>query len=180
MTMTPISRAAHAIRRDTVPAGTSVAVNQTFEQAALAWLQKGISRNREPFRPRTAKTYRSQIETHLIPAFGKTPAHLVGNNEVAGLVKTMVGKFAPATIDLNVNVVKQIRKSLRDKDGNKLPPYLWDAEIIDAPILDKKLQKRPIPSAQAVQDALKCGCKYQRLCGLFWQEPGSVLTRRWH
>jgi integrase len=69
--------------------------------------------------------------------------------------------LAASTIDLNINIIKQIRKSLRDKDGNKLPPYQWDAEVIDAPILDKKLQKRPIPSAQAVQDAIKCGTPTQ-------------------
>jgi integrase len=126
-----------------------------FSEQANRWLADGRTRRRNPFRPKTSQTYMSQIETHLEPLIGSIPVDLIGNNAVKDVATKLSEKgLSPATIDLNINIIKQIRASALDQEGAQVYPYTWNADFIDAPIVDKSRQKRPIVSVQAVQDAI--------------------------
>lgn len=139
-----------------------------FRDQAAAWVQQGSTRKRSPLRPASVKTYLSQIETNLNPLIGEFPLDTVGNM----VVKDVVAKLAerglkPSVIDLNINIIKQIRASAINQEGEQLYPYTWNADVIDAPVLDKKAQKTPIASAQAVQDAIsKAGWSEKALYAL--------------
>lgn len=127
-----------------------------FRDVYQEWLADGINRNLDPFRPATAKTYKSQIETNVLPVIGDLPIDVVGNKAVNSVVKVMVaGKLSPATISLNINLIKDIRAFLKNDDG-PLYPVQWDAKIIDAPKVNKRTQKTPKANAQLLQAALKC------------------------
>lgn len=126
-----------------------------FRDQAATFLRQGTARKRNPFRPATQLTYKSQIETHLNPVIGKLPLDTVGNKAVKQVAQKMADSGASAaTIQLNINIIKQIRSSAVGSEGEQLYPYTWNSDFIDAPVIDK--QKRPIASAQAVQDGLKC------------------------
>lgn len=133
------------------------------EQAAI-WLQNGKTRNRRPFRPETARVYQSLIETHVNPNLGELPLDVVGNIELKSLASKLKqsGKSA-ATITLILNIIKEIRGSAKNERGEELYSYKWDAETIDAPEIIGKQQKRPVASAQAVQDGLSKGSWQSRL-----------------
>jgi integrase len=121
------------------------------------WFQKGLTRNRSPFRPETAKSYKSQLEKNVLPFIGNFPLDTVGNTVLKDLAAALKQQgLSPATITRNLNNVKDIRASAKNQDGEQLYPYVWDTDFIDAPIIDKKQQRRPIASAQAVSDAIKC------------------------
>jgi integrase len=127
-----------------------------FKDQALVWLSEGTNRKRNSFRPGTIKTYSSQIENHLIPLIGKEPLDTVGNKALKRIaVKLMDKGLSAATIDLNLNIVKQIRASAVDQEGAQVYPYTWNSNFIDAPVLDRGKQKTPVASAQTIQDALK-------------------------
>lgn len=127
-----------------------------FASVYAEWLKNGIERNLDPFRPQTAKTYKSQIETNVLPVLAQIPINLIGNKELNLVVKAMVrDKYSAATIALNINLIKDIRAYLRNDDG-PIYPVQWDAKTIDAPKINKRLQKTPKASAQTLQAALKC------------------------
>src|SRR5260370_41293372 len=104
----------------------------TFREQYITWFQRGLTRNRNPFRPTTAKSYKSQLETNVLPTIGDLPLDVVGNKVLNDLVGVMSRKgLSAATIDRNINNIKDIRASAKNKDGEQLYPYTWDAETID-------------------------------------------------
>lgn len=126
-----------------------------FREVYQAWLAQGVSRKRDPFRPATVATYKSQIETNVLPVIGDFPIDTVGNKALNLLTEKLHEKhLSAATIARNINNIKSIRKFLKNDDGQPLYPYVWDAETIDAPIVSSDDQKRPKASAQAVQETL--------------------------
>jgi integrase len=128
-----------------------------FKDQAKAFLVQGANRKRNPFRPETIRVYKSQIETNLNPYLGEIPLEVVGNAAVKGLAATLAIKgLSAATIELNINIIKQIRASAQDSEGAQLYPYTWNTEFIDAPEINN--QKTPIASAQQVQDAINKNC----------------------
>lgn len=135
----------------------------TVRAQYAVWFQKGMTRNRNPFRPETARAYKSQIENNVLPVIGDLPLDAVGNTVLKDLAGVMKQKgLSASTISRNLNCVKDIRGSAKNKDGEQLYPYTWDTETIDAPIVDQKQQRRPIAGAQAVQDAILCGSTGQK------------------
>ena len=132
----------------------------SFREQAEMWLRNGQKRKRNPLRPETVKTYKSQIETNLNPNIGVLAVDSVGNKEVKELVAILAAKgLSASTIQLNVNIIKQIRSSIVNSEGEQVYPYKWNTEFMDLPIVDKNQQKRPVASAQTVQDAFKCTSK---------------------
>jgi integrase len=131
-----------------------------FKDQAAIWLANGASRKRNPLRLRTLTTYRTSIRT-LIPLIGELPLDTIGNkvlNDVAAAlsVKGLKGKpLKPASIQLILNVAKEIRESARNEDGQPLYPCTWNAETIDAPVVDKRAQETPMASTQAIGEAIK-------------------------
>jgi integrase len=129
----------------------------TLREQYEIWFQKGLTRNRNPFRPETAQTYKSQLEKNVLPYIGGYRLDVIGNKVLKDLANRLkLEHLSPSTITRNLNNVKDIRASAKNQDGEQLYPYVWDTDFIDAPIIDKKQQKRPVASAQAVSDALKC------------------------
>src|ERR1700676_4784204 len=107
----------------------------TFGEQDTKRLAGGASRQAGPFRPTTARTYKSQIDTHMA-VIARLPLDSVGNKEVRELVKDMVGKgYAPTTISLTINIIKEIRASAVDSEWNELFPYEWKSVAIDAPVV---------------------------------------------
>lgn len=147
----------------------------TLKKQYVIWLERGMTRNQNPFRPGTAKSYKSQIETNVLPEIGDLPLDVVGNTVLKDLANKMKLKgLSASTIQRNLNNIKDIRKSAKDSDGKQLYPYAWDNEFIDAPIVDSKKQKRPTVDAQTLNAALKCAISIDRTAGcLFALLAGS-------
>src|SRR5258708_24385382 len=131
-----------------------------FSEQANRWLAEGQSRKRNPFRPLNFRTYSSEIENHVQPIIGQIPVQAIGNAVVKYVASQLGTKgFSATTIELNINIIKQIRASILDQEGAQVYPYTWNSDFIDAPIVDKDKQKTPIASAQAVGDALSKNCR---------------------
>jgi len=167
---------AYSIKRDIVKHERSAVASKSFvkrvqlqssaplfsKQADL-WLMRGENRRRSPFRSKTVETYVSQIEKHLKPLIGEIPVDAIGNTVLKDVAAALSEKkLSAATIELNLNIIKQIRASVLDYEGAQVYPYTWNSDFIDAPVLNKKDQKRPIANAQAVQAAISCGSPEQR------------------
>ena len=124
-----------------------------FESQARKFLADGASRKRNPLRPATLRTYKSQIEANLIPIIGKMGLQTIGNKVLSDVVTKLSGRgLSPRTITLNVTIIKKIRKSAITENGDQMFPYEWNTEVIDAPSVQD--DKKATVSAQAVQDAI--------------------------
>lgn len=133
----------------------------TFAQQAQKFLLESANRKRNPLRPASLRTYRAQIETHLIPLIGKKSLQDVGNKVVSEVVQKLVEKgLSPSSITLNVVIIKKIRKSAVNSEGDQLFPATWNTDVIDAPVAGKL--KQPTVSAQQVQDAISEARKSDR------------------
>ena len=133
-----------------------------FKNQAIAWLEQSKNRNRRPIRQNTYRTFESQLKKNLIPELGELKINEIGNLRLKQLAEKMTTEgMSPATIRLNLSIVKKIRASVKNEDG-ELYPYKWDHETIDAPVVQKDLQKRPVATAEAVSSALKCGPRRMR------------------
>jgi integrase len=125
-----------------------------FKDQAKIWLDHGIARKRNPFRSSTVRSYQSQVETNLNPHIGEKRLDVIGNQAVRDLASVLASQgLSAATIEHNINIIKQIRASAQDNEGAQLYPYTWNTEFIDAPEI--KDQAVPIASAHAVTDAIK-------------------------
>src|SRR5277367_3752078 len=111
----------------------------TYKQVAEQFLQDAANRRNNPLRANSLKTYRSQVETHQIPAFGHLPLEDVDNDKVKALIDKMHGSgVAAATIRLNFTIIKKIRQSARNKDRSVMFPIMWDMEYLDLPSAESK------------------------------------------
>ncbi len=133
----------------------------TFAQQAEKFLEQGATRKRNPLRPASLRTYKAQIETHLLPLIGGMSLELVGNKVVNELVSELTHQGLSArTISLNVTIIKKIRKSAVSENGDQLFPYEWNADVIDAPVADGS--KQPTLNAQQVQDAISKAAPHEK------------------
>jgi integrase len=133
----------------------------TFAQQAEKFLSEGASRKRNPLRPASLRTYKAQIDTHLLPVLGKMKLQDVGNKIVNSLVQKMSDQGLSArTIGLNITIIKKIRKSAVDEDGNQLFPITWNSDVIDAP--DMSDPKQATVSSQQITDAISKADRYQK------------------
>jgi integrase len=125
----------------------------TFAAQAAKFLEKGANRKKKPMRQNTSKTYKSQIETHLLPLLGPVLLQDIANKAVKSVIEKLGEKeLSPATINLNLNIIKQIMASATNDEGDELFPRKWNSEHIDAPMIED--QKQPTVTSEAVQDAI--------------------------
>jgi len=124
----------------------------TFAQQAEKFLKEGAARKRNPLRPASIRTYRTCINT-LVPLIGKLPLQTVGNKVVNEVVTKLSNQgYSPRSIALNVTVIKKIRKSAVNEDGDQLFPTTWNVDVIDAPSVGD--DKQPTITAVGLQDAI--------------------------
>jgi len=124
----------------------------TFEQQAERFLAEGTSRKRGPLRPSSARRYRAVID-NLNLLIGKLPLQNVGNKVVSEVVTKLSEQgYSPASIALNIVIIKKIRKSAVNDEGEQLFPITWNTQMIDAPEVTS--QKQPTIDAVGVQDAI--------------------------
>jgi integrase len=127
----------------------------TYSEQAEIMLKDCATRKRKPLRSQSITTYKSQIETNVLPYIGDLALDAVGNRQVKGMTEKLTEKgLSPASISLILVLVKKIRASAVNEDDEELYPYKWSTRAIDAPELDKKAQKRPIADAGSLTTAI--------------------------
>lgn len=125
----------------------------TFQIQAEKFLKDGATRKRNPLRPASLRTYRTEISKHLVPLIGELSLELVGNKTVKPLVQSLHEKgLSPATIQLNINLIKQIVSSAVDENGDQIYPRTWNSDFLDMPAVEN--QKCPTISQGALQKSI--------------------------
>jgi integrase len=123
----------------------------TFKAQSNLWLANCRHRKRKPVKPVTLVNWQSYLNNHILPAIGCQPISEVNNASMKKLVEVLVGKgLSPASIRNICLVVKLVKASAVDQNGGELYPMKWNAEFIDAPVIDARKQRTPSLSGEEV------------------------------
>src|SRR5260370_18918055 len=123
----------------------------TFLQQSKAYMQKAVSRNRNPLRDTVS--IEGAMNKWIYPAIGGLPLALVDNLTVKPLVEKMCsGGLKPRTGNKYVEYIKQVVKSLKGPNGEPVHKRIWDAETMDLPVVEYSEQKQPSLQTEAVSD----------------------------
>lgn len=125
----------------------------TFSEQSECFLAQIASRKRNPVKPGTVKSYRSQLKTWAIPALGELDLAQINNKTLKDFAGLLVGaELAPSSIRSSIFLAKSVVASAIDENGNKLYPRDWNDEFIDAPVVEG--QDAPVINAQEIEAVL--------------------------
>lgn len=126
-------------------------INDQFD----AFITQISTRKRSPTKPATLAAYRSYYKNWIAPQIGSLELSKVENGVMKQFVAHLAESgLAPASIAGVTQLVKGIVASAMDKNGNPLFPRVWNAEFIDAPMIDHNAQKTPLITAQEASRAV--------------------------
>jgi len=141
----------------------------TFRTCAEQWLSDCMTRKLKPIKPSVSHNWRCILDNHLLDAIGDLPLSSVGNKTMKSLVERLANKkLAPATIRNITLVVKLVRSSAEDEDGNQLYPMKWNRRFIDMPEVDSNKQRTPSFVGEQVTRIVEAATgRMQMVCILF-------------
>jgi integrase len=123
----------------------------TFKAQSILWVSNSQNRKRKPIKPVTLVNWQSHLDNHILPFLGSQPIAEVNNASMKTLVEILVGKgLAPQSIKNICLVVKLVKASAVDENGDELYPMKWKAEFIDAPVVDARKQRTPSLTGEEV------------------------------
>jgi len=114
----------------------------TFKAQSILWMSNCKHRKRKPIKPVTLVNWQSYLDNHILTVLGSQPIAEVNNASMKKLVEVLVGEgLSPASIKNICLVVKLLKASAVDENGDELYPMKWNADFIDAPVVDARKQR---------------------------------------
>jgi integrase len=140
-----------------------------FREQAQVWLQQCRTRKRKPLKPSTLSGWEGILERHIDKVLGDVPLSDVGNRTLKDLVEKLMQKSLSAqTIKNVVQVVKLMKGSAKDEEGNEVYPTKWNHEFIDMPIVDEATRNKPSFTGEQVSNIVATAVgRLQMACVLF-------------
>ena len=115
----------------------------TFRTIAMRWIKDCETRKQKPIKASVSHNWHCILRNHLYPLIGEAPLADVGNRAMRRVVERLAAKkLSPATIRNICLVVKLVKGSAVDDDGNELFPVRWNRRFIDAPEVDSTKQNK--------------------------------------
>jgi integrase len=140
--------------------GQQERINMTAKIAPVAFDKEG---NPKPASPEIRRKAREIVEQSgansetrfnqvvgVYPAIGDSPLSQVDNLTLKPLIEKMSGSLSARTVNKYVEYIKQVVKSLKAPNGEPVFNRIWDAEVMDLPIVEYSEQKRPSLKATTV------------------------------
>jgi integrase len=114
----------------------AIDTGQTFREQAKKWLQQRMARKRKPVKPATVRGWKSYLENHLNPLIGAVALPNINNGTLKMLgEKLSEAGLNPATIRDIAKVMRWVKASAVDENGDQLYPTKWNYEFADIPIV---------------------------------------------
>jgi integrase len=151
------------------PAGVLAKGVKTFKEQSEIWLQNCQTR-RNPLKPATLGHWRSHLGVHILPVIGNLLLPEVSNKTVRDFVAGL--KLAPTSIKNIVRVIKMVRASALDEEGNELYPIKWNHDFIDMPAINIRDQRQPSFSAKDIEAIIKHGSQRVQMVAILLAATG--------
>jgi integrase len=129
----------------------------TIKLAAENWIENLRVRRRRPCKPATLKTFRSYLDTHIVPAVGDRELSEFGNAQMRDFVALLAAKdLSPKSIQEITSAVKAVVASVvNPQTGDQVYIRRWNAEFCDIPVVDSAAQRTPTLSRAQVEQAIR-------------------------
>ena len=112
------------------------------------------TRRRNPVKPSTLASYRSRLN-RILPDLGEMDLSQIENGVMKSFVAVLSRDgLSASAINSLVSLIKEVVGSAVDVNGNELYPRKWNSEFMDLPVINRREQKAPIASANAVWEAI--------------------------
>jgi integrase len=152
-----------------VPSGKGI---RTFGEQSERWLERIQTRQRNPIKPATLKNWKSHLNVHILPVFRKVPLPDVTNKKVKDFVADLSTRIGPKSTRNIVQVIKMVKASAIDDEGNELYPTKWNYDFIDMPVVRDREQRRPSFSAEQIEAMVKAGDRTMQMATILFTATG--------
>jgi hypothetical protein len=151
----------------------SLRTTGTFRVFAKQWIEGCEQRKQKPIKPSVSHNWRSILKNHLLPLIGEVPLSDVGNRTMRSVVKRLAKKnLLPKTIQNICLVIKLVKASAIDDDGNELFPVKWNSRFIDAPSVDPTKQRKPSFAGEQVEKIVKAATGRMQMAAILFAASG--------
>jgi integrase len=145
----------------------------TFRVFAYQWIEDCEQRKQKPIKPSVSHNWRRILANHLFPLIGEVPLSDVGNRTMRSVVERLAKKkLSPKTIQNITLVVKLVKSSPVDDDGNELYPTKWNSRFIDAPSVDPTKQRKPSFTSAEVETIVKAATGRVQMAAILFAATG--------
>jgi integrase len=121
----------------------------TFREQAKLYLEEATTRNRRPIQDPTS--IEGALRKWINPVIGDLPLSKVDNLSLKPLVKKMVEEgLSPRTCEKYTLYCKQVVASKKAPNGEPLYPRVWNASVLDLPVVVYSKQKRPALKVEGI------------------------------
>ncbi len=143
----------------------------TFAVFAGLWMEQCRTRKRRPLKPSTILNWQNILDKHVLPVLKDIPLSDVSNRTMKEFVEILVGKgLASQTIQNITQVVKLVKASAKDEDGNELYPAKWNHAFIDMPAASEKRQ--PSFTTEQVAEIVKAASGRMQMAAILFAATG--------
>ena len=144
---------------------------RTFSEQAMEWLQQCARRKRKPVKPATLRGWLSYLDNHLKPLIGDMLLPNINN-----LTLKMLGGrlsdagLAPTTIRDVAKVLRWVKASAVDENGDQLYPMKWNYQFADLPVVEN--QRTPMFTGEEVTKIIAEAEKQVRVIFILFAASG--------
>jgi integrase len=128
----------------------------TFQEQSETWFAGLATRKRAPVKPGSLRTYRSYLDSRILPRIGKVELTDFGN----AAMKKFVSSLSRSGLSIKtqteiISLTKQLVASALTPEGEQIYPRNWNNDFLDTPIVESSKQKTPSATAEQVFAAIQ-------------------------
>ncbi len=149
----------------------AIEMGHTFREQAKKWLHQRVTRKRKPVKPATVRGWESYLENHLNPLMGDMALPYINNGTLKMLGENLsAAGLSPTTIHDVAKVMRWVKASAVDENGDQLYPTKWNYEFADIPIVGH--QHTPMFSGEEITKIIAKAEKQERVLYVLFAASG--------
>ncbi len=149
----------------------AIGMGHTFREQAKNWLQQRVTRKRKPIKPATVRGWESYLDNHLNPLIGDMVLPHINNATLKMMgEKLSAAGLSPTTIHDVAKVMRWVKASAVDEDGEQLYPTKWNYEFADIPVIGH--QRTPMFSGEEITKIIAKAEKQERVIYVLFPASG--------
>jgi integrase len=149
----------------------AIELGHTFREQAKKWLHQRMTRKRKPVKPATVRGWESYLKKHLIPLIGDMALPYVNNGTLKMLgEKLSDAGLSPTTIRDVAKVMRWVKASAVDENGDQLYPTKWNYEFADIPVVEN--QRTPMFTGEEITKIIAKAEKQERVIYVLFAASG--------
>jgi integrase len=147
----------------------AIELGHTFREQAKKWLHQRMTRKRKPVKPATVRGWESYLKKHLNPLIGDMA--YVNNGTLKMLSEKLSDAgLSPTTIRDVAKVIRWVKASAVDENGDQLYPTKWNYEFADIPVVEN--QRTPMFTGEEITKIIAKAEKQERVIYVLFAASG--------